>query len=163
MSHERASSCSFGGSCTFVIEQNYAYPAERVFAAFADAGLKRKWFADGHGNDVTEFVMDFREGGREIAQYRMGETTPLPGVLLTNEGSYLDIVTNQRIVTASSMKLGDKRISASLVTMEFLPTVTGTDLIRTHQGAFFEGADGPQMREAGWRTLLGKLGKSLAQ
>jgi hypothetical protein len=41
--------------------------------------------------------------------------------------------------------------------------VTGTDLICTHQGAFFEGADGPQMREAGWRSLLDKLSKSLAQ
>ena len=47
------------------------------------------------------------------------------------------------------MTLGDKRISAALVTIELLPTGKGTDLICTHQGAFFEGSDGPQMREAG--------------
>jgi len=41
--------------------------------------------------------------------------------------------------------------------------VTGTDVICTHQGAFFEGADGPQMREAGWQTLLNKLTSFLAQ
>jgi hypothetical protein len=38
-----------------------------------------------------------------------------------------------------------------------LPSGTGTDLVLTHQGAFFEGADGPEMREAGWRKLLGRL------
>ena len=60
------------------------------------------------------------------------------------------------------MALGEKRISASLVTIELVPTEKGTDLICTHQGAFFEGADGPKMREAGWRTLLDKLTAELA-
>jgi uncharacterized protein YndB with AHSA1/START domain len=61
------------------------------------------------------------------------------------------------------MTLGDRRISASLVTVEFLPTDRGTDLICTHQGAFFEGADGPQMREAGWRHLLEQLANELTR
>jgi uncharacterized protein YndB with AHSA1/START domain len=148
---------------TFVIEQSYPYPPERVFAAFADPAKKRLWFVDGHQHEVVEFAMDFRTGGREFAQYRMGAGTPIAGMVLTNEGSYQDIVPNQRVVTASTMMVGDRRISASLVTMEFLPTLTGTDLICTHQGAFFEGADGPEMREAGWRTLLDRLAKSLAQ
>ena len=56
-----------------------------------------------------------------------------------------------------TMSLGEKRISASLATVEFLPAKTGTDLIFTHQGAFFEGADGPEMRLAGWRKLLDRL------
>ena len=60
------------------------------------------------------------------------------------------------------MALGDKRISASLATIELLPTETGTDLILTHQGAFFEGSDGPQMREAGWRQIFERLAKELA-
>jgi uncharacterized protein YndB with AHSA1/START domain len=49
------------------------------------------------------------------------------------------------------------------VTIEFLATETGTDLICTHQSAFFEGSDGPQIREAGWKALLEKLGKELAR
>jgi uncharacterized protein YndB with AHSA1/START domain len=147
---------------TFVLEKSYAHPPERVFAAFSDPAKKRLWFVDGHNHEVVEFAMDFRDGGREFTQYRMGEESPLPGMVLTNDGSYQDIVPNQRVVVASTMKLGDKRISASLMTLEFLPTLTGTDLICTHQGAFFEGSDGPQMREAGWRSLLDKLGKSLS-
>ncbi len=52
------------------------------------------------------------------------------------------------------MSLGDRRISASLATVEFTATDKGTDLIFTDQGAFFEGSDGPKMREQGWSHLL---------
>ena len=146
---------------TFVIERGYPRPPEQVFSAFADAAKKRRWFAEGESHVVEEFEMDFRIGGTERIRYRFKEGTPYKGVALANEGYCLEIVPNQRIVTASTMTLGDKRISASLVTMEFLRTDKGTDLICTHQGAFFEGADGPQIREAGWRHLLEQLAKEL--
>lgn len=106
--------------------------------------------------------MDFREGGEELMRYRLGEETPFPGVEIRNEGRYQDIVPNERIVTASAMTLGGKRISVSLTTVELLPTETGTDLIFTHQGAFFEGSGGPEMREAGWKSLFEKLDREVA-
>ena len=142
---------------TFVIERSYPTTPERVFAAFADPAKKRRWFAEGDHHDIEQFEMDFRAGGVETARYRMNANTPFPGTVLSSDGSYQDIVRNRRVVIASTMSLGDKCISASLVTFEFLPTDEGTDLIFTHQAAFFEGADGPQMREAGWRKLLDKL------
>ena len=148
---------------TFVIERSYPKPPEVVFSAFADAAKKRRWFAEGHSHAVEEFEMDFRVGGTERTRYRFMEGSPFPGVALSNEGRYQDIVPNRCIVNASTMTLGDKRISSSLVTFEFLRTDKGTDLICTHQGAFFEGADGPQMREAGWHTLLENLAKDLAR
>jgi uncharacterized protein YndB with AHSA1/START domain len=148
---------------TFVIERSYPKPSEVVFGAFADAARKRRWFAEGYSHEVEEFEMDFRVGGFERARYRFIEDTPFAGIALTNEGTYQDIVLNERIVTASTMSLGTRRISASLVTFEFLPAGKGTDLICTHQGAFFEGADGPQMREAGWRRLLEQLAEGLAR
>lgn len=142
---------------TFVIERSYPQSPDRVFSAFADATKKRRWFAEGHGHNIEQFEMDFRVGGAEQLRYRFKEGTPLPGAELTSVGSYQDIIPNRRIVTASTMTLGDKRISSSLVTVELLSTDQGTDLICTHQGAFFEGSGGPQMREAGWRQLLDQL------
>jgi uncharacterized protein YndB with AHSA1/START domain len=142
---------------TFVIERSYPATPERVFSAFADPAKKRRWFVEGDHHEVEHHEMDFRVGGKEQARFRFKEGTPVAGLACTNDTSYQDIVPNRRVVLASTMTIAEKCISASLVTAEFLRSDTGTDLILTHQGAFFEGADDPEMREEGWRKLLEQL------
>jgi uncharacterized protein YndB with AHSA1/START domain len=142
---------------TFVIERAYPATPERVFAAFADPAKKRRWFVEGEGHDVEHYELDFRVGGKERARFRFKEGTPLKGVACTNDTTYQDMVPNRRIVFASTMSIGEKCISASRGTVELLPSGTGTELIFTHQAAFFEGSDGPEMREGGWRQLLARL------
>ena len=146
---------------TFVIERSYPKPPETVFAAFADPAKKHRWFGESLNHDVERFTMDFRVGGSEHFQYRFKEGTPFPGVALRSDSSSHDVVPNKRIVTASTMVLGGRRISTALVTIELLPTENGTDLICTHQAAFYEGADGPQIREAGWRKRFDPLATEL--
>ena len=148
---------------TFVIERSYPASIERVFNAFADPATKRRWFVEAGGHEVQQYEMDFRVGGVERVRFRFKEGTPMQGVACATDTSYQDIVPNRRVVLASAMTVGGNCISASLVTVELLPSKTGTDLILTHQGAFFEGADGPEMREAGWRQLLGQLTEELSR
>lgn len=148
---------------TFVLERKYPKPPERVFAAFSDPNQKRRWFGESDSHELERFDIDFRVGGEEHFDYRLNANTPFPGVTLSNEGVYQDIVPGHRLVVATKMTLGDKRISASLLTFEFLAEPDGTALICTHQGAFFEGSDGPEMREGGWRLLLDRMGAELAR
>ena len=148
---------------TFVIERSYPVSPERVYAAFADPEKKRRWLMEGEGKEIEAFEMDFRVGGREHSRSRFKEGTPFPGAVLANETTYLDLVPDRRIVLAYTMAFGEARFSASLATFEFVPTEQGTTLVFTEQGAYFEGADGPQIREAGWRQLLEQLAHELAR
>lgn len=146
---------------TFTIERHYPSSPERVFAAFADPQKKRRWFAERERNPAESHDMDFRVGGAERTQLRLGSNTPFPGVTLRNETVYQDIVPNSRIVFAYTMVLGENRISASLATVQILPSGTGTHLIFTEQGAYFEGSDGPKMRQDGWNQILDGLAPEL--
>jgi uncharacterized protein YndB with AHSA1/START domain len=148
---------------TFVIERSYPVSPQRIFSAFANPSIKRRWFAEGLNHEVENFEMDFVVGGAERSRYRLKEGTPFPGVELASEGIYQDIVPNERVVVAQAMTFGEKRISAALVTVELLPSEAGTNLVFTHQAAFFPGADGPQMREAGWTSLFERLETELAR
>jgi len=147
---------------TFIIDRTFEAPAARVFAAFADPRSKRRWFAEGQSHDVERFAMQFEVGGREESAYRFRPGTPFPGVLLEASGEFLDIVPGQRIVLASTMSIGGRRISAALQSFEFSEAGGQTRMRFTHQAAFFEGADGPAMRQAGWEQLFGQLQADLA-
>ena len=148
---------------TFVIERHYPTSSDRVFKAFSDPAKKRRWMGEDAGRNLVAYEMDFQVGGRDRSQSRMGDNTPFPGVILTNQTTYQDIVPGKRIVYAYTMALGDHRMSAGLVTVEFRGAENGTDLIFTEQGAYFEGSDGPERREHGWRKLLENIEKALAE
>ena len=149
---------------TFVLERSFRFSAERVFAAFSDPASKRRWFAElGRTHDVEAFEMDFRVGGLERIRYRFREGTPFPGLELHSNATFLDIVPGKRIVMSATMELAGHRFSASLLTVEILEAGGGSELVLTHQGAFFEHSDGPAIREAGWVTLLDQLREWLQQ
>ena len=148
---------------TFQLERKLKASPERVFRAFAEKAAKRRWFFEGSSHLLEHHELDFKVGGWERAQMKMGPGTPVSGKTLTNDAIYEDIVPARRIVTAYRMSMDGTPFSASLATIELIPNGSGTDLIFTHQGAYFENADGPAMRKEGWEKLLGKLVKELGE
>ena len=49
---------------TFVVERTYPQSPARVFGSFAEAGRKRRWYAEG-GHGIQEYDLACREGGSE--------------------------------------------------------------------------------------------------
>ncbi len=148
---------------TSVVERSFAQSPSIVFRALSEPDKVRRWNSPSEGSRLMEFRCDFREGGLQLLKYQMGPKTPIPGVVIANEARFLCIAPDERIVTAAAMRRNERLFSASLVTFELLPTVKGTDLIITHQGAFFEGSDGPVIREQGWNLLADRLSEIMAE
>lgn len=148
---------------SFVIERRYDASPQRLFAAWADPVAKRAWFVEGEGWEIRSFELDFREGGREVSRFRVvGQANPFPPeTTFGNETVFNEIIPNERIVFTYSMDRDGLRFSVSLASVELSAAGSGTRLLFTEHAAFFEGGDGPAMREAGWRDLLGNLDKYL--
>jgi len=141
---------------TFVVERNYPQAPARVFASFAQAGRKRRWYAGGE-HEIQEYDLDFRVGGEEHFRYRFKEGHPIAGSEINNESTYQDIVPEQRIVFTQKMSLNGKPVSIAVITLEFLSSGEGTDLVLTNQGTFIGWPDGAKMVEMGWNDLLNRL------
>lgn len=143
---------------TFVVERTYPVSAARVFAAFSSTDTKRRWFAEGEGWQIDEYGADFREGGTETSRFRYKDGPPI-----ANDTVYHDIVPESRIVFAYAMKVGEKRISVSLASVELFASGKGTRLVYTEQGQYFDDADAPRQRELGCGELFDKLAAELSR
>ena len=79
----------------------------------------------------------------------------------TFDAAYYDVVPTERLVYAYEMHLNDKKISASLATLQLAAEGAGTRLKVTEQGVFLDGCDDAGSRERGTSFLLDSLGASL--
>lgn len=142
----------------FTVERTYPVPPARVFHAFADKEMKRRWLIEGEGWEIFAYTSDFRVGGGDHSRfsYRGGPE-------IANDTQFQDIVADRRIVFSYRMTMNGRPFSASLVTVELTAVDGGTRLVHTEQGAHFDGVDSPKGRENGTRHLLARLGEELAK
>ena len=141
---------------TFVIERRYNAAPARVFAAWADAKSKARWFGGPDEWQKSDYVLDFRVGGRESVS-----GGPPGGTVHRYDAVYRDIVPDRRIIIAYDMHLDDRRISVSLATIEIEAAGRGTKLTYTEQGVFLDGYDDQGSREHGTGKLLDNLDAAL--
>ena len=143
---------------TVVIERVFKAAPAKVFKAWSTQEALRAWSAPGDANwtlDVQRF--DFRVGGGETSDFG-----PRDGERYYNEGLYLDIVEDERIVSAFSMSTAGRRFFAGLMTAEFNPEGAGCRLKLTEQGVHF-GVDPEEANHrAGWEEMFDKLESHLA-
>jgi uncharacterized protein YndB with AHSA1/START domain len=142
---------------TFRIERIYPQPPARVFSAFADEAMKRRWFAEGEGWEIFEYSLDFRVGGAETSRFRYGD-----GPEIRMDAVCQDIIPDQRIVLVYRMNIGPKPLSVSLATIELVASGGGTRLTYTEQGAYFDTSiASAKGHEEASRGMLEKLAAEL--
>jgi uncharacterized protein YndB with AHSA1/START domain len=137
---------------SFTIERVYDARPARVFAAWSSVEAKAAWNFCEESWRPTSHEIDFRVGGRERIR-----TGPAGGTVHAFDGTFHDIVPDQRIVFSYDMRLDKRLISVSLVTIMVTPTAKGTKLSFTEQGAFLDGYDDIAGREEGTRIGLDNL------
>ena len=117
----------------FVIEREFIHKPALLFFAWTDADARRQWFR-GPGDWVLgEQVFDFRTGGQEI-----NEGGPSGGPISRYESRILEIVPDERVITAFMMYAGGVPITASLATLEFKAGDYGALVKYTEQIVFLD-------------------------
>ncbi|CAN5123993.1 SRPBCC family protein [soil metagenome] len=141
---------------TFVVEKTYDAAPERVYSAWSRPEARERWFFHVGEWPVAEAQHDFREGGNEIGRFQ----PEAGGPIYINDARYYDIAPGERVLFAYQMYENGKRLSVSVTTVEFKAEGSGTRLVLTEQGAYFDGDD-PEGRKAGWTELTERLEREI--
>jgi uncharacterized protein YndB with AHSA1/START domain len=132
---------------TFTLERRYPTSVERVFEAWANPQARTRWMAQG-----AEHSQDFVVGGLETVQGFDGQGRPL-----IYQAQYAEIVTNERILTTSTLHTGDRLSTVSVTSVEFREEDAGTLLVLTEHGIYLPGQEQPAWREHGTAEQLNTL------
>ena len=137
---------------SLTLKRRFKAPPAKVFAAWTDPDKVKRWMGP-QGVEVMSAETDARKGGsyRWIMKAPNGETHDVGG-------SYLEVVTNQKLVFTWAWKSTPDRVSQ--VTVELKPDGDGTMLTLTHEQFFDE--DARDHHQQGWVGSLDKLEKFVA-
>jgi uncharacterized protein YndB with AHSA1/START domain len=132
---------------TFTLERRYPASVQRVFQAWATPEARKRWMAQG-----AEHSQNFVVGGLEKVTGPDGQ-----GRALTYEARYVEIVTNERILTTSTMHTADQLSTVSVTSVEFWANGPGTRVVLTEHGIYLPGQEQPAWREHGTAQQLDTL------
>jgi uncharacterized protein YndB with AHSA1/START domain len=107
----------------------------RVFAAFAEPDLRRRWFRQPGDRSRQGYRLDFRVGGSETATTVFAPLDREEHVEYAS--TFLDVVPDERIVLAYTVRLDGVLRWAALRTIALAPEGDGTRLEWSEQFTFF--------------------------
>lgn len=135
---------------TLTTARTIAAPAERLYAAWLDPAMLRRFMIAKPGATVPEAQADARVGGSFRIVMRQGGADSL------HSGSYLALEPHRRIVFTWH---SDHSVEGSTVTVTFTPKDGGTEVVLTQVKFASEGArDG---HRAGWTSILAALAEAV--
>jgi uncharacterized protein YndB with AHSA1/START domain len=137
------------------VRRRFSVAPEKVFAAFANAGLVSQWLSPSPEIKLTVLHFDFRTGGtyRFIYYLPAGET-------VTVGGTYRSIEPPSKIVFSWIIEPPDEHAGIeSEVTVNIVPASCGTELIIRHEKLGRTGA--VERHAGGWRGALDQLAELL--
>jgi uncharacterized protein YndB with AHSA1/START domain len=127
---------------TFAVERDLSASPDRVFSAYADFSLRRRWFRMPGDPARASHELDFRVGGHEAASGVFAATGEAEESL-EYRSTFWDIEPGSRIAFGYLVTVDGVRRWASLVTVELSapPAGDGTRLRHTEQYAYLAYAD----------------------
>jgi uncharacterized protein YndB with AHSA1/START domain len=134
---------------SFTVERDLAVSPDRVFAAYAEPGLRRRWLRLPVDAAHAHYELDFRPGGHELRRGRFAPTGDAgTEELIEYRSVFWDIVPGVRLVFDYELVLDGVRRWVSLVTVELsarpgqtMPGETGTRLRHTEQYTYLAYSD----------------------
>jgi uncharacterized protein YndB with AHSA1/START domain len=140
---------------SFVIERQLPGSLGHAFRFFSDHALKRRWTSCHPTWTVLDDRFDFRVDGSEATRWRLPD-----GTHWSMLAYYLEIAERERIVYAYTMRIDERPISSSLVTVEFAPVGSQTRMTFTEQAVFGDPRDA-DIRETGTGGTFDRLAEEM--
>jgi uncharacterized protein YndB with AHSA1/START domain len=137
---------------TVVVRHRYAASPERVFDAWLDPALARRFAFATPTGEMIKAEVDPRVGGK----FNFTDRRPDMGDV-AHVGEYLEIDRPRRLVFTFGVPQFDPGLTK--VTVEITPAGDGCELVLTHEGVLEAYAEGTPK---GWEMILGGLEKVLA-
>ncbi len=139
------------GGFSVTVTHRFQQPAERVFDAWLDADVTRRWLFATPAGAIVECQIEPRVGGRfRIVDRRDGED-------VAHVGEYLEIERPHRLVFSFGVPKYSNLLSR--VTIDIASAAGGCELTLTNAAVPQEYVEGTRQ---GWTALLASLEKVLA-
>ena len=136
---------------SLTVERTVDAPPEKVFSAWLDPEMLRRFMLPGEGTSVPSSKTDPMEGGRFEIIMKAGDDE------MPHAGTYREISPHDRLVFSWESPFST---DGSEVTLDFSPDGNGTRVQLTH--VRFPSEESRDNHEAGWTAILSALDAALA-